>query len=254
MKTRNKILAGVLGVAVLAVAGFLVWFYLIKSDPPARLSTADLDEVVSATSAPAPTAPTDGASNTVADPAASTTAGAEPGPGGVDGTWTASPDSTLGYRVKEVLAGLDTEGVGRTNQVTGSLTIEGTQVTAADFTVDVASIESDEDRRDNQFRGQIMETDTFPTATFVLTAPIELGSVPADGETITATATGELTMHGVTNAVTFEVQAQIEGERIGVLGNIAILFADYGIDNPSNAVATVGDDGLLEFVLAFDRG
>ncbi len=86
-----------------------------------------------------------------------------------------------------------------------------------------------------------METAEFPTATFVLTEPIDFGQVPPEGEQITATATGDLTLHGVTRSVTFEVTAQIENGRVGVLGNIPVLFADYEIDNPS--FGPVGDRG-----------
>ena len=75
-------------------------------------------------------------------------------------------DSAVGYRVVEVLFGQDTEGVGRTSAITGQLTIAGTQVTAADFEVDMTTVTSDEDRRDNQFHGRLMDTDEFPTATF----------------------------------------------------------------------------------------
>ena len=117
----------------------------------------------------------------------------------------------------------------------------------------MASITSDDDRRDGQFNGRIMSTDQFPTSTFVLTSPIDFGTVPAEGETITASATGDLTLRGVTNSVTFEVQAKLEGGRIGILGNIPIAFSDYDIPDPSNAAATVKDSGLLEFVLVFDK-
>ena len=170
-----------------------------------------------------------------------------------DGVWTIGADSTLGYRVSEVLGGVDTEGAGRTNQVSGDLTIDGARATAADFVVDMASITSDSDRRDNQFRSRIMSTNEFPTATFRLTEPIDFGTVPAEGVAITTTATGELTLRGVTQSVTFEVQAQLEGGRIGVLGSIPVAFSDYGIPDPSNGFAVVKDNGLLEFVLVFDR-
>jgi polyisoprenoid-binding protein YceI len=98
-----------------------------------------------------------------------------------------------------------------------------------------------------------MATDEFPTATFALTAPIELGRIPDEGEQITATATGDLTLRGITNPVTFDVTAQLTGERIGVLGSIPIVFADYDIPNPSIAGITTDDNGLLEFVLVFER-
>jgi polyisoprenoid-binding protein YceI len=199
------------------------------------LGGADLSERVAA----APTSPTaDGT-----DPPSGTS---------VDGTWNVTDESEFGYRVEEVLLGLNTTAAGRSNQITGSMTIDGTTVTDASFTVDVGSITSDESRRDSQFRGRIMEVAQFPEATFTLGAPIEFGAVPAAGEQITASATGDLTLHGVTRSVTFDVTAEASADRIGVLGNIPIRFADYGIENPSIGAVRTDDHGLLEFILVFE--
>ena len=52
--------------------------------------------------------------------------------------------------------------------------------------------------RDSQFQGRIMDTADFPTATFVLTNPIELAPVPKNGVVKTYSATGKLTLHGTT--------------------------------------------------------
>lgn len=172
---------------------------------------------------------------------------------GVTGIWLATNDSTVGYRVKEVLGGVDTEGVGRTNQVSGSLTIQDTTLLSTDFEIDVASIKSDSSKRDEQFTGNIMDTATYPSANFRLLTPIDLGTIPVAGQKITATAIGELTLHGVTNQVSFDITATIDNGIIGVLGSIDITFADYGIANPSNPFVTTGDTGLLEFVLAFQK-
>ena len=97
-----------------------------------------------------------------------------------------------------------------------------------------------------------MNTRRVPDRDVHLTEPIELGSIPAEGEQITATATGDLTLHGVTNSVTFDVTAQANGGQIGVLGSIPVLFTDYGIKNPSYGTVKTEDDGLLEFVLVFE--
>ena len=153
--------------------------------------------------------------------------------------------------MREVLFGVDTTAVGRTNQVDGTLTVDGTQVTGVDFTVDVASIKSDESRRDSQFRGRVMSADEFPTATFTLTQPIELGVTPTDGAEVTAQATGDLTLRGVTNSVTFDVTAKQDNGLIGVQGSIPVVFNDYGIANPSNGGVTTEDNGLVEFILVF---
>lgn len=255
MKPIKKIILALVALAVLGVGGFLVWFYAVREEAPSALTSNDLDNALSGTTtvvvAGDTTTPGDTTSPVETTPPAETAAPAESGD--PSGAWNISDASTLGYRVQEVLGGLETEGAGRTNQVTGSLTIAGTQATAAEFTVDVASITSDSSRRDGQFRDSIMNTSEFPTAVFTLTQPIDFGAVPEEGVNITATATGDLTLRGVTNSVTFEVEAKLEGGRIGVLGNIPITFSDYGIANPSNGFAEVGDDGLLEFVLVFDR-
>ena len=97
-----------------------------------------------------------------------------------------------------------------------------------------------------------MNTAEFPTAEFHLTEPIDFGRVPVGDEQLTATATGELTLRGVTNPVTFDVTVQATNGRIGVLGSIPVVFGDYGIDNPSFGVVKTEDDGLVEFVLVFE--
>jgi polyisoprenoid-binding protein YceI len=226
---------GLIAVPVLVALFFgAIFLYTVINDSPDALTTADLSEAVAATS----TAPTSDGT----DPSAEN---------GVDGTWTVTDESEFGYRVEEVLFGVNTTAAGRSNQITGSMTIDGTTVTDASFTVDVGSITSDESRRDNQFRGRIMEVYRYPEATFTLTAPIDFGTVPASGEQITASATGYLTLHGVTRAVTFDVTAEAGDDRIGVLGNIPVRFADYDIDNPSMSGITTEDNGLLEFILVF---
>jgi polyisoprenoid-binding protein YceI len=216
---------GLLGALAVLIVGYGAIFLYAKvlNDSPDELGTSDLDAKLAGDG----TTATDG------------------------GTWTVTDASELGYRVNEVLFGVNADAVGRTNQITGALTIDGTTVTDAEFVVDVASITSDEGRRDGQFRGRIMSTDEFPTATFTLTAPIELGVEATEGAAVTATATGNLTLRGVTNPVEFEVTAKLDNGKIGVLGNIPVVFADYEIANPSFGGVTTEDNGLLEFVLVF---
>ena len=243
--TRNrKIVTWVVGVIVgLIVLGFgavLVYVKLIKDDAPSKFDESSLDSVLGAT--------------TVApgDPV-STTAGASTSSGDVSGTWTVASDSQVGYRVKETLAGVDTEGAGRTSSITGTMTIDGTTVTATDLTVDMTKFTSDDSRRDSQFNGRIMQVSQFPTATFKLTTPIDIGTIPTDGSSVQVQATGDLTIHGVTKPVTFDLTAKETNGRIGVVGSTVITFADYGIENPSNGFATTGNTGTLELQLVFDK-
>jgi polyisoprenoid-binding protein YceI len=230
---RHRVLIAIVA-AALALLVVAPWAYInfIKAEPAERLS---LDDVTTTTG--------DGSTTTAAD-----------GPtAGIDGTWTTTDQSAVQYRVKEILLGQDAEATGTTDAVTGTATITGTSVEAVDVEVDMATFESDDSRRDGQFRGRIMETDAFPTATFTLTAPVDLGSVPADGEEVTVEATGDLTMHGVTRPITFPLTARLSGATFAANATIPITFTDYDIDDPSGGPASVGDTGELEVLLVFSR-
>ena len=172
----------------------------------------------------------------------------------VDGAWVLTGDSVAGYRVfKDFVGASEFEAVGRTSLVTGDLTIEDGSVTGAEFRVNVASIESDDPRRDAQFRGPILTTDVFPFANFTITSPIELGDAAITGEEITVNATGELTLRGVTNEVTFPLTARLVGEEVQVAGSIDVVFEDFGIDPPFTPAITVRDSGIIEFSLFFEQ-
>jgi polyisoprenoid-binding protein YceI len=228
-------------VAIAVVYGAILLWTKVINEPEDELSTDDLSAALVVTT-------------TASDSAPPATTEPAPASDGVTGVWVATSESTLGYRVKEVLGGVDTEGVGRTSAVDGSITIDGTVVVEGGFSVEVGSIKSDSSRRDGQFAGRIMDAANFPTASFVITQPIDFGAIPTDGQQVTVEATGDLTLRGTTRAVTFPLTAEYSNGRVGVFGNIPIVFADYGIPNPSNQFVTTGDDGLLEFVLVFERG
>ena len=221
-------LFGGIAVVVVVVGGPFVYFHFIQGDAPAPLS---ID-----------TSPT-----TVASGAPSTA------PASLDGTWKVASGSRAGYRVKETVFGQSGTAVGRTSAVTGRLTLAGTQVSAASFSVDMTQVTSAKSLRDGQFQGRIMDTAQFPTATFALTKPIALGTIPASGVTITPNATGKLTLHGTTRTITIALDAVQTGNVIQVSASVPITFADYSIDNPSGGPASVGDSGTLEFLLVLAK-
>jgi len=226
-KLARWVVAAFVVVLLLVVGGPFVYFRFIRDDPPPRLS---LDTT------PVP-------SSAAGDTRAQLT-----------GTWTITGGSIVRYRVQETLFGQSGTAVGETDRVTGWMTITGTSVTAATFTVDMTSVTSGQSRRDGQFRGRIMDTADFPTATFTLTRPIALGAVPSDGVQKTYSANGRLQLHGTAKDVALALDARRTGNVIAVEGDVPITFSDYGIDNPSGGPASVGDSGLLEFVLQFRPG
>lgn len=244
------------GVAlIILVVGGIFLYAKVLNDAPDKLDATDLASRLEPATDPTAPRPDETADPTT--PATSATAGTAATSGtaadSFDGNWVPTDASEFGYRVEEVIAGVNTTAAGRSNAIDGLLTIDGTAATAVDIEVQVDTITSDEGLRDRRFATSIMNTDKFPTATFRLTEPIQFGAIPVGDEQITATATGELTLRGSTNTVTFDVTAQTTGGRIGVLGSIPVTFADYGIDNPSFGGIKTEDDGLVEFVLVFDR-
>jgi polyisoprenoid-binding protein YceI len=225
----KRAIGAALGVVVVVILGTWVYIELIRGDVPERLSLDEHGEQRS------------GAST------ATTNAG------GLNGRWRVGPGSEAGYRVKEILFGQDAEAVGRTKDVTGEIDIVGTTVRSGSFSVAMATMVSDEARRDNQFRGRIMDVRSHPTATFRLTRPIEVPSVPPDGQKLTVGATGDLTLRGTTKNVTIMLTAERLGGSIRIAGSLPIVFEEWGIPNPSFGPAQTEDRGELEFLLVLSR-
>jgi len=230
----------VLGLVLVAFVAAGVWYLFFRDDAP---SAADIDE----------------AARTLDE--ASTAPSAPPrDEGGLTGTWAVDPSvgsfddftgSWVGYRVREELAGIGTNvAVGRTPDVSGSVEIEATTVTAGRFDVDMTTLQSDEGFRDQQMHVQSLETDQFPDASFTITEPIELDEVPAEGDTVEVTATGDLLLHGVTNEVEIPLELVVQGDLVAVTGSLDVQMADYDITPPSSfRVVGVEDYGQFELQL-----
>ena len=237
-KTRVAVGAAVVLLIVLAAGGFALWQVFGGSEPPpVTLNTVS--------SSAGPNAAATGSSS-----------------GGLDETWTIDAtsgslaegtSSFAGYRVKEELAGTGANtAVGRTQNVSGSMTIDGTTITAMQVTVDMTTLQSDDSRRDDRLRTDGLQTGQFPTATFRLNRPIEVGLVPRDGQTIQAVAVGDLTLHGVTRSVDVSIQAQRNGDQIEAIGSVDVALTDYGIEAPTGfLVLSIANTGTIELHLLF---
>jgi polyisoprenoid-binding protein YceI len=247
-------------VAVVAVAAFAAWWFLLRSDAPDPVSLEDA--VASATSTTAGTTTGGGETTTstggetaTSTPSPTTTV---PAGDGIEGTWTLAADgrSFSGYRVREELASIGAfTAAGRSTEVAGGMEISGSQVISVEVVVDMTALESDDSRRDGAMRRQALETDTFPEASFRTTTPIDLPSGASEGEPFAVEAAGELTLHGVTREVAIPLEAQLVEGVVVVVGSLEVEFADYDIDTPRAAIVlSVEDRGIMEFQLAFVRG
>jgi polyisoprenoid-binding protein YceI len=240
------VLGGVAALAALVAGGTWIYIHLIEGPAPAPLSLKS-----------SPGASTGTASTGTASTGTASTGTASTGTASVTniaGTWRVASGSIVGYRVDEVLAGQNNVAVGRTSTISGSISISGTTVTSGLFTVQMATIHSDQSQRDAQFNGRIMDTASYPTGTLTLTSPIALGVIPADGVIRTYHVAAHLTLHGHTRPVMFTLRAERTTAGIEVSGSIPVLFANWGIANPSFAgFVTTQDHGQLEFLVKLAR-
>jgi polyisoprenoid-binding protein YceI len=125
-RLRWWVIGTVAVVVALAVASPFVYIHFIEGPAPAKLTL--------------PRA----ANNAGTGNTSGTSGGSGTGAGTVAGTWDVGTGSVAGYRVEEVLIGQHATAVGRTTEVSGSVTISGSTVTEGDFTVNMASVTSDQ--------------------------------------------------------------------------------------------------------------
>lgn len=248
-KTRSAAIAAVTLAVLLVAIG--AWYFLIREVAPAEVDSVE-------------------AAAARSEAAAEADAGAASSLDGIDGTWavdtsigrfgeeclTGVCSSTFaGFRIDEVLSGIgDKTVVGRTPGVAGRIIIDGTVVGGGEFVVDMTGLITDSGARTGALRSQAIETEAFPTAGFRLTSPVDLGRVPADGEQVSLTVAGDLTVHGVTQAVEIPLTAELQNGVIVVFGQLELTLSDYDIDAPSAPiVVSVEDTAVLELQLFLTR-
>ncbi len=257
-KTAIRLLVGgaLAGLIVLGLG--LAWFF--SGDEPDEVT---LDAAVESLSADDDTdAATSADDQTAGDTDDSQSADASGD--GIDGVWTVDSEtgdfdyesatgSFVGFRIDEELRSIgSTTAVGRTGDVTGSLTIEGTTLTSATFEVDMTTLTTNDTMRDDNVL-EAIEATSFPTGSLVLTEPVELGENAAS-EAVSVEATGDMTIHGVTQPVTLSLDAQLVDGTVVVVGSMNMVFADYGVEVPDGGpVVSVDDFGIVELQLLFTR-
>ncbi len=238
----------VVGLVVLLAFGGVLW-WLRSGDEPAQVDLAR-DEA----------ALPDDDSDAEPEP------GPEPEPEDLedlDGRWQVDLDaepfdreagtgSFVGYRVDEELTTVGAfTAVGRTPLVDGEVEVVDGAVIATSIEAELTGLESDSGRRD----GRVLSTlGANPRAAFTLTGAFDLPA-DLDGDPVTVTATGELTILEVTEPVEVEVQAAIRDGSPVIAGRVEVLLSDYGVQVPSAPiVVSASDEAVLEWQLFLTRG
>ena len=128
------------------------------------------------------------------------------------------------------------DAIGTTHSVQGSFKIKtgsSPLVTAMKITVDLRTLQTDSQRRDNYVRQNYLESDTYPYATFVSVSTQGLPASYSDGQTVHYQLIGNLTLHGKTNKEVFDVQGKVAGNTITGTATSTIYMTDFGIQPPN---------------------
>jgi polyisoprenoid-binding protein YceI len=259
MRSRPALVAVVVIVLLAVGGGAAAWALFLRGDEVAPLALPSTgpgsSSAAAASTGAAGSSAAAGAGSASSAPSLPSVSGGAIGAASLPGTWQIASGSVVGYRVRERLASLsaDSDAVGRTNAITGSATIAGSgtalTVSAASFSVDMTTLASDRQMRDNRLRRDGIETDQFTTSTFALTQPVGIPAAATSGQ-VDVTLHGDLTLHGVTKSVEMPAKAQLNGSVIQVLGSLDFPFADFSINAPNiGGFVSVEDHGTLEFLV-----
>jgi len=230
------------------LVGLLVAGCSGASTPAPAATEAPMAEAPSATeavqedAAPTPEAATTDASDAASAPAVSAI------------TFRFVADGTEArFLIDEVLMGQDKTVVGATPLVEGELTVDPNNPTAVQvgtIRIDASDLTTDDDRRTNRVRNDILKASQEPYRyiTFTPTSITGLPATAAAGDSFTFQATGDLTILDITQPVTFEMSVTaVDDATLQGAGAATIRYADFGISIPQvPMVASVADEVKLE--------
>jgi polyisoprenoid-binding protein YceI len=147
---------------------------------------------------------------------------------------------------------------GRTDKVTGNLTVDVDNVAkaAGSMTVDVSSLDTGISMRNDHMKKTI-EADKFPTATFKLTKLTVPGNKLKKNGVAEGTVVGQMTLHGVTRTVTAPVELTYlpqedanyrAGDWVEVDSSFKLKLSDYQIQLPAPVLGVkVADELEINF-------
>ncbi|MCC6801741.1 MAG: YceI family protein [Anaerolineae bacterium] len=162
-------------------------------------------------------------------------------------------ESQVEFNIFEVLNGSDKTVVGTTNQVAGDLVVNLSNPAESEIgsiAINARTFQTDEDRRDNAIARFILqsENDDYEFITFTPTSITGLPASASVGDTFTLEVTGDLSIAGQTNPVTFNVTTTLEAaDRLAGSAETTIQRGDFNLSIPSVPfVADVGEEVTLK--------
>lgn len=144
--------------------------------------------------------------------------------------------------------------IGSTQEVEGELQLNLDDLSSPlgtnHFTVNLASLATDQSRRDNWTRENGPQFNQFPIAEFTATAIEDAPATYEEGDEVQFKLVGDLTIRTITQPVTFDVTATLEGDTITGVAAAQLLMTDFGID-PPNFANTLSVENEFEVKVEF---
>jgi len=162
-------------------------------------------------------------------------------------------ESEVRFNIDETLNGNRITVVGTTDQVAGDIVVDfdnpgSSQV--GTIRINVRTLTTDNRFRNDALRARILRSaeDEFEFAEFT---PTDLANLPESvsvGDTIEFQITGDLTVRGTTNSVTFDTTVTVvSADRLEGYATATILYRDFGLVIPNvPSVSDVADEVILE--------
>ena len=163
--------------------------------------------------------------------------------------------STARFEIDEVLSGNPTHVVGSTDQVVGQVRVDTDDLSTTEFSeiiINARTLETDSDRRNRAMRGPIIldsGSDANELITFVVTTVDGLSGPATVGDGFDFTITGDLTIKGSTQQVSFDVTASLVDETTlegSATTDVTRDMFEIGIPSVAN-VADVTNEVLIGF-------
>ena len=165
------------------------------------------------------------------------------------------------FLIDEVLMGQDKTVVGVTALVEGELTVDPSDLTTVqvgEIRIDARDLTTDDDRRTNRLRNDILKStqDAYRYITFTPTSIEGLPASAAPGDTLSFQVTGDLKIIDTTQPVTFAMNVTaVDATTVQGSGTATIRYADFGINIPRvPMVASVEDEVILEIEFTAQAG
>ncbi|HEX9371067.1 MAG TPA: YceI family protein [Roseiflexaceae bacterium] len=220
--------------------------------PTAGQPAAPTSQPAAPTAQPAaPTAqPADAAPTAAAEQPVSATSAPAQGAASGARTFKIVPDQTEAlYEVQEKFLNRDlpNQAIGKTNAVDGEFqfSLDGKPTgKVTKITVDLRTLTSDKQMRDNKIRQQWLESDKYPFAEFTSTDVQGIPDSYTEGQDVNFKLTGDMKIRDVTKPVTFDVTGKLQGDTVTGTATTQILMKDFGFDPPDIAGILTVTDGV----------